>query len=158
MDDPQNAQNAVFVSNLTWWTTDVQLEQLCTQYSGGKVIGMKFIEDKSCGKSRGMCVVDLDSPQAVQRCIDQMNGVEVDGRNVRVSRQQNKYGAGGPGGPGGSMGRGGGMAFQPGPPPMGGGIGGMNGMGGMGGNGWDGWHGRCADAPTAPVGLILNSR
>ena len=129
MDDPSNgqsAQNAVFVSNLTWWTTDVQLEQLCTQYSGGKVTGIKFIEDKSCGKSRGMCVVDLDSPQAVQQCIDQMNGIEVDGRNVRVSRQQNKYG-----GPGGGMGRGGGMAFQPGPPPMGGGVGGIGGMGGM---------------------------
>ena len=91
--------------------------------------GMKFIEDKSCGKSRGMCVVDLDSPEAVQRCIDEMNGIEVDGRNVRVSRQQNKYQSGG-----GGMGRGG-MPFPPGPPgmpPPGGMPGGMNGGGGGG--------------------------
>ena len=117
--DGQQEQNAVFVSNLCWWTTDVQLEQLCTQYSGGRVTGMKFIEDKSCGKSRGMCIVDLDSAQAVQRCIEGMHGVEVDGRPVRVVRQErreNRFQQGG-----GAMGRGGG-------PP-----GGMGGMGGMGG-------------------------
>ena len=48
---------AVFVSNLQWWTTDAELEQLCAPY--GAVAGIRFIEDKACGKSRGMAVVDI---------------------------------------------------------------------------------------------------
>lgn len=106
--------SAVFVSNLQWWTTDVELEAMCSEY--GTVTGIKFIEDKSCGKSRGMAVVDFESQSSVQACIDGMNGKEINGRPCKVTRQmQQPHRHAGPvmGGPGrgmggrGMMGRGG---------------------------------------------------
>lgn len=76
---------SVFVANLQWWTTDAELESLCSQY--GTVTGVRFIEDRACGKSRGMAVVDFTTPQAVQACIDGMNGQDINGRPCRVNKQ-----------------------------------------------------------------------
>lgn len=80
---------AIFVSNLQWWTSDIDLETECSKY--GKVLNIRFIEDKSCGKSRGMAIVDMDTQEAVQACIDQMNGKDINGRPCKVSRQMAKY-------------------------------------------------------------------
>lgn len=85
----QQEYPAVFISNLQWWTTDVDVETECSQY--GRVLNIRFIEDKSCGKSRGMAIVDMDSQDAVQRCIEGMNGKDIHGRQCRVSRQYAKY-------------------------------------------------------------------
>ena len=125
----QQEYPAVFISNLQWWTTDVDIETECSQY--GQVLHIRFIEDKSCGKSRGMAIVDLDSQDAVQRCIEGMNGKDIHGRPCRVSRQHAKYQQGGApaggvmnrGGGGGGMmmmmnrGGGGGGMMMGGPPP-----------------------------------------
>ena len=89
---PQQQQQeypAIFISNLQWWTSDVDIETACSKY--GKVLNIRFIEDKSCGKSRGMAIVDMDTQDAVQGCIDEMNGSDFHGRPCRVSRQYAKY-------------------------------------------------------------------
>lgn len=106
----QQEYPAVFISNLQWWTTDVDIETECSQY--GQVLHIRFIEDKSCGKSRGMAIVDMDSQDAVQRCIDGMNGKDIHGRPCRVSRQHAKYQQGGAPAAGGVMNRGGGMMMM----------------------------------------------
>jgi len=85
----QQDHPAIFVSNLQWWTSDIDLETECNKY--GKVLNIRFIEDKSCGKSRGMAIVDMDTQEAVQACIDQMNGKDINGRPCKVSRQMAKY-------------------------------------------------------------------
>ena len=108
-----NADGAsVFVANLQWWTTDAELERLCSEY--GEIVGMRFIEDKSCGKSRGMAVVEFSQPHAAQACIDGMNGKEINGRACRVNKQIPR--GGGPMGQMGPMGRGGGGRGRGGPP------------------------------------------
>ena len=86
-EQPSTSQegNAVFITNLQWWTTDVDLEAVCSDY--GQVVSIKFIEDRACGKSRGMAVVEFSTPQAAQACIDTMNGRDVDGRQCKVQRQ-----------------------------------------------------------------------
>ena len=108
--------NSVFITNMQWWTTDVELEQACSQY--GQVAGIRFIEDRACGKSRGMAVVDFTHPQAAQACIDGMNGMIINGRPCRVQKQMQRPMPGGRGGGGmmhggrggrGGGGRGGGM-------------------------------------------------
>ena len=116
----QQEYPAVFISNLQWWTTDVDIETECSQY--GHVLNIRFIEDKSCGNSRGMAIVDLDSQDAVQRCIEGMNGKDIHGRQCRVSRQYAKYQQQGPPGGGGGGGGGGMMMMmntQRPPPPQG---------------------------------------
>lgn len=62
----------MFVTNLQWWTSDVHLERLCSEY--GQVLGIRFIEDRACGKSRGMAVVDFVEPAAAGKCISGLNG------------------------------------------------------------------------------------
>lgn len=122
-----DAANSIFVQNLQWWTTDVELEAACSQY--GPVTGIRFIEDRACGKSRGMAVVDFGSPAAAQACIEQMNGRDINGRPCRVQRQVQRPP---PGGGGGMGGRGGGMGGR----GRGRGGGSMM-MGGPGGSGMD---------------------
>lgn len=102
-----DATSAVFVSNLQWWTTDAELESLCSEF--GTVTGIKFIEDRSCGKSRGMAVVEFTSPESVPACIEGLNGRDINGRPCKVAKQvqQQQRPMGGPGR--GMMGRGGGM-------------------------------------------------
>jgi cleavage and polyadenylation specificity factor subunit 6/7 len=115
------APPAVFISNLQWWTTDVELETLCSEF--GPVTGIRFIEDRACGKSRGMAVVDFATPHAVQACIDGLGGRDINGRPCRVTRQvQRGAGTAPGGGPGRGMPGRGGVMMGRGP---GGGRGGM---------------------------------
>lgn len=127
-----NSESSVFVTNLQWWTTDVDLQTECSHF--GTVTGVRFIEDKSCGKSRGMAVVDFANPQSVQACIDGMTGRDINGRPCKVTRQHAQRpgvqsggfpsrianAGGGRGGMGGRGGRGGGPPpqFHHGQPPL----------------------------------------
>lgn len=63
---------SVFFSNLQWWTTDVEIEGICSEH--GPVLAVRFIEDKACGKSRGMAVVDVASLTTAQAIIAGVNG------------------------------------------------------------------------------------
>jgi len=120
---------SVFISNLQWWTTDVDIETACAPY--GQVTGVRFIEDRSCGKSRGMVVVDFADATSVPQCIEGLNGRDINGRPCKVARQIQRPGPGGPpGGPGQMAMPGRGM-------PGRGGGGMMGGRGGRGGRGMD---------------------
>lgn len=72
----------IFVGNLSWGTTD---ESLSTAFSSiGQVTDAKVIMDRFTNRSRGFGFVTYANKDDANRAIDQMNGVEVDGRNVRV--------------------------------------------------------------------------
>lgn len=60
------------MGNLQWWTTDAELEALCSEY--GPVAGIRFIEDKACGKSRGMAIVEYGDHSAAARCVAGLAG------------------------------------------------------------------------------------
>ena len=64
--------SAVFISNLQWWTTDVELEALCATF--GHVLGIRFLDDKACGKSRGMAIVEFAEGEAAAACIAGLSG------------------------------------------------------------------------------------
>ena len=121
----QEEGSAVFISNLQWWTTDAELEQLCAPYGRVRhcrsrpgrstrqraccfracllritlqylqythrpaqckgsndsqpldalqVTGIRFIDDKACGKSRGMAIVEFAEADAASSCITGLNG------------------------------------------------------------------------------------
>jgi cleavage and polyadenylation specificity factor subunit 6/7 len=120
-----NDANSVFVTNLQWWTTDVELEGVLSQY--GPIRGVRFIEDRACGKSRGMAVVEFNEFAASQACVENLGGTIINGRPCKVQRQQQRP-------PGGNMGGGNmmGMGMMPG--GRGGGMQGGRG-GGRGGRG-----------------------
>jgi RNA recognition motif-containing protein len=62
----------VFISNLQWWTTDAEVEQLCAAY--GHIVNIRFIDDKACGKSRGMAIAEFAESDAATNCIAGLNG------------------------------------------------------------------------------------
>ncbi len=114
----------LYVGNLSFKTNTQDLEQLFSQV--GTVESTNIIEDRETGRSRGFGFVEMSSKEEGERAIEEFNGKEVDGRELKVNeaKPQESRGGGGGGGRGGyGGGRGG----------YGGGGGGYGGGGGGGG-------------------------
>lgn len=75
----------LFVGNLSWETTDQSLYNAFND-PAGCVIEAKVIMDKFNGKSRGFGFVTFDSVENASNAMERMNGIAVDGRNIRVDR------------------------------------------------------------------------
>src|SRR6185369_14545962 len=117
----------LYVGNLPFSISDQDLEGLFAQ--AGQVESVSVITDRDTGRSRGFGFVEMESREAAEAAIQQLNGYEMDGRAIVVNearpREDRGGGRGGFGG-GGRGGRSGGFG--------GGGSGG--GGGSRGGNRW----------------------
>ncbi|MBA4369430.1 MAG: RNA-binding protein [Desulfobacterium sp.] len=119
----------IYVGNLPYTVTEVDLQQLLEQF--GKVESASVIKDKHSGQSKGFGFVEMESKTEGQAAIDALNGQEHKGRTLKVNeaRPQTENG-------GGRGGRGGGRGGQGG--DRGGRGGGRGGQGGgRGGQGGD---------------------
>lgn len=115
----------LYVGNLSFNTSNQDLSDLFGTI--GTVESANIIEDRETGRSRGFGFVEMASQEEGNNAIEQLNGKEVDGRQLKVNEakpQENRGGGGGRGGYGGGGGRGGNR----------GGYGG--GRGGYGQSGW----------------------
>ena len=99
----------LYVGNLSFNTSSTELTEL---FGGvGKVESANVIEDRETGRSRGFGFVEMSSEAEGKDAISQLNGKEVDGRELKVNEakpQTNRSGGGGGGGRGGYGGGGGG--------------------------------------------------
>ena len=96
----------IFVGNLPWHTDDQELENLFSQY--GEVLSAKVISDRETGRSRGFGFVEMEDDAALE-AIENLNGQEMDGREIRVNEANDRpQRSGGGGGGGGHRGGGGG--------------------------------------------------
>lgn len=116
----------IYVGNLSWNLKDQDLANLFTPF--GEVASAKIVNDKFTQRSKGFGFVEMPNDEQAQAAIAQLNGSEVDGRNLVVNESRPKAEGGAPGGGGGgfkkrSFGNGGG----------GGGFRGGSGSGGGGG-------------------------
>jgi len=93
-----------FVGGLAWATDDRSLEQAFSQY--GEIIDSKIINDRETGRSRGFGFVTFSSADAMNKAIEEMNGKDLDGRNITVNEAQSRQGGGGGGRGGGGGGYG----------------------------------------------------
>lgn len=115
--------NKLFVGGLSWDTDDNGLRNAFERF--GSLTEVKVILDRDTGRSRGFGFVTFDDPQAAQQAAEEMDGAELDGRNLRVNEAADRPPRRGGGG-GGGFGGGGGGGF---------GGGGYDGGGGGGGYG-----------------------
>lgn len=115
----------IYVGNLSWGLKDQDLANLFTPY--GEVASAKIVMDKFTQRSKGFGFVEMPNDDQAQTAIAQLNGSEVDGRNLVVNESRPKEGNGG----GGGYKKGGGGGFN-----RGGGGGGFN-RGGGGGGGFN---------------------
>ena len=44
------SKNAIYLANMTWFTTDAEVEKLCSEF--GQLVNLRFIEDRFNGKSK----------------------------------------------------------------------------------------------------------
>ena len=125
----------IFVANLSFRLQSESLKEMFEPY--GSVDSAKIIMDRETGRSRGFGFVEMSDDEEAQQAIDDLNGLELDGRAIVVKearpREQGGGGGyrGGGGGGGGYRGGGGGGGYRGG----GGGGGGYRGGGGGGGYG-----------------------
>ena len=120
----------LYVGNLAFSMTSEELEKLFEPH--GNVISAKVITERETGRSRGFGFVELDSREAGEAAIRELNGNAVGGRPLVVREAEDRReGGGGGGGRGGGGGYGGGRGG-------GGREGGGYGGGGYGGGGREG--------------------
>lgn len=113
----------LYVGNLSFNTTNQDLNELFGTI--GNVESANVIEDRETGRSRGFGFVEMSSKEDGENAIAQLNGKEVDGRELKVNEakpQENRGGGGG--GRGGRGGYGGGGGGGRGRGDYGGGYGG----------------------------------
>lgn len=109
----------IFVAKLDYSITDADLEHVFKDY--GEVESAKVIMDRETGRSRGFGFVEMPNDEEAQAAIDELDGAELEGREVVVKKAEDRKDGGG-GRRGGGYGGG-----------RGGGRGGYGGGGGRGG-------------------------
>jgi RNA recognition motif-containing protein len=127
----------LYVGNLPYAVTELDLRDL---FGGvGTVTDAKIVTDRETGRPRGFGFVEMSTEDEARKAIEEMNGRDVQGRQVAVKEAEDRRGGGGGGGGrGGGYGGGGGGYGGGG----GGGYGGGGGGGGRGGRGGGGGGGR----------------
>ncbi len=135
----------MFVGNLSF---DVTREELVEAFGAvGRVVDAKVPTDRETGRPRGFAFVEFENDEAVQKCIEQMNGRDLKGRAMRVNAAEDRppRPAGAPGGGYSRPGGAGGLSR-----PGGGGGGYSRPGGGGGGYSRPGGSFRPGAAPTFP--------
>lgn len=78
----------LFVGNLAWSVTSEHLTQAFQEY--GNVVGARVLYDGDTGRSRGYGFVCYETKAEMDTAIESLNGVELEGRPMRVSEAQGK--------------------------------------------------------------------
>lgn len=73
----------LYVGNLTFGTDNAELESLFSPF--GEVANAQVIKDRDTGRSRGFGFVEMGSPEAAQKAIAELNGKDVNGRQLTVN-------------------------------------------------------------------------
>ncbi|HEU4470554.1 MAG TPA: RNA-binding protein [Flavisolibacter sp.] len=122
----------IYVGNLSWGLKDQDLANMFTPF--GEVASAKIVMDKFTQRSKGFGFVEMPNDDQAQAAIAQLNGSEVEGRNLVVNESRPKEGGDGGFKKRGGFGGGGGGGYKKG----GGGGGGYRGGNGGGGGGYRG--------------------
>ena len=120
----------LYVGNISFTTTNQDLNDLFGQV--GTVESANIIEDRETGRSRGFGFVEMASREDGEKAIEELNGKDFGGRELKVNEAKPQENRGGGGGGRGGYGGGGGRGSRGG----GGGGGGYGGGGYGGGNRW----------------------
>lgn len=95
--------NKLFVGSLSWGTNDDSLKNFFSQV--GTVVSATVITDKFSGRSKGFGFVEMSTEEEANAAKEQLNGKELDGREITVNdarpqepRDNNRSFGGGRGG------------------------------------------------------------
>ena len=74
----------IYVGNLNYNLSEDELEKVFSSY--GEVASVKIIRDKYTDQSKGFGFIDMANDADAQKAIDELNGTEVKGRELRVNQ------------------------------------------------------------------------
>jgi len=74
----------IYAGNLNYSLTEEDLEKVFTEY--GEVTSVKIIRDKYTDQSKGFGFIEMADDASAQKAIDELNGTEVKGRELRVNQ------------------------------------------------------------------------
>ncbi len=100
----------LFVGNLSFDTTENDLQDLFA--SVGPVTDVNLVTDRMSGRSRGFAFVTMATPEGAQAAIQNLNGKNVQGRDIAVNEARPREERSGGGGGGGGYGGGGGGGYR----------------------------------------------
>lgn len=75
-------RNKLFMGGLAWGTTEASLRAACEKY--GDVEDVRIITDQATGRSKGFGFVTFATEEAAAKAKNEMDGMVLDGRTVKV--------------------------------------------------------------------------
>lgn len=94
----------LYIGNLSWDTTEDALQAVLSE-NGRTVKDLHMVTDRETGRPRGFAFAEFGTADEAQQAIEQMDGMNLDGRNLRVNEAQERQPRGGGRGGGGGGGR-----------------------------------------------------
>ena len=78
----------IYVGNLAYKVSDNDLKEMFEEF--GDVTSAKVITDRETGRSKGFGFVEMSDDQEAQNAIEDLDGTEMDGRNLKVNKAKPK--------------------------------------------------------------------
>lgn len=78
----------IYIGNLPYKLTEDELGDLFDEF--GEVISAKIIVDKESGRSKGFGFISMASADDAKRAIEDLDGMELKGRSIKVSEAKPK--------------------------------------------------------------------
>ena len=76
----------IYVGNLAYATTEERLHELFSQY--GTVDAARVVKDRATNRSKGFGFVEIPNNDEAKAAIEAINGMEFDGRPLRVNESR----------------------------------------------------------------------
>lgn len=77
----------IYIGNLEFGLTEADVRKLIEE-KGISVKGVKLISDRYTGRPKGFGFAEFETAEEAQKAIDALNGQDVNGRALRVSKAQ----------------------------------------------------------------------
>jgi RNA recognition motif-containing protein len=73
----------IYVGNLPYGVSDADLQKMFSEF--GSVSESKIVTDRDTGRSKGFGFVEMPNQTEGEEAIKQLNGREMEGRNIKVN-------------------------------------------------------------------------
>ena len=78
----------IFVGNLNYAVSEDDLKSIFEEF--GELSSVKVIKDRFTSRSKGFGFVEMDNDEDAKKAIEQLNGTEVEGRDIVVNESIKK--------------------------------------------------------------------
>merc|ERR1719228_1062683 len=75
----------LYIANLTWWTTDQDIQDSVQNLGVSDFIEVKFYENRANGQSKGFCCVSMGSETSMRKVMDNLPKKELHGQKPVVT-------------------------------------------------------------------------